>query len=117
MESGQFTRHLGRMRRLYRRRQQALREALAQHLAVPHQVLGGDSGMHLTVQLPPNCPDTALADAARAYDMAPAPLSRFALVPRPGCNGLVLGYGNTSESQYPALVQRLSALALQTLQG
>ncbi len=117
IDSGQFTRHLGRMRRLYRRRQQALREALAQHLAVPHQVLGGDSGMHLTVQLPPDCPDTALAEAARAYDMAPAPLSRFALVPRPGCNGLVLGYGNTSESQYPALVQRLSALALQALRG
>ena len=117
IDTGQFTRHLGRMRRLYRRRQQALREALAQHLAVPHQVLGGDSGMHLTVQLPPDCPDTALADAARAYDMAPAALSRFALVPRPGCNGLVLGYGNTSESQYPALVQRLSALALQALRG
>ena len=69
------------------------------------------------MQLPSDCPDTALAEAARAYDMAPAPLSRFALVPRPGCNGLVLGYGNTSESQYPALVQRLSALALQVLQG
>ena len=32
-------------------------------------------------------------------------------------NGLVLGYGNTSESQYPALVQRLSVLALQALKG
>lgn len=116
MESGQFSRHLGRMRRLYRRRQQALREALALHLDIPHQVLGGDSGMHLTLQLPRDCPDHLLAQAARAYDMAPAPLSRFALMPRADCNGLVLGYGNTSESQYPALVQRLSALALQ-LQG
>lgn len=111
IESGQFSRHLGRMRRLYRSRQALLRDALAQHLAVPHTVLGGDSGMHLTVRLPPAYSDQAIAEAARAYDMAPAPLSRFALRAQPEDNGLVLGYGNTSESQYPALVQRLSRLA------
>ena len=111
IESGQFSRHLGRMRRLYRSRQALLRDALAQHLAVPHTVLGGDSGMHLTVRLPPAYPDQAIAEAARAYDMAPAPLSRFSLRAQPEDNGLVLGYGNTSESQYPALVQRLSRLA------
>ena len=118
IESGQFSRHLGRMRRLYRSRQALLREALAQHLAVPHVVLGGDSGMHLTVRLPPEYPDQAIAEAARAYDMAPAPLSRFALRAQPEDNGLVLGYGNTSESQYPALVQRLARLAqAQRLKG
>lgn len=118
IDSGQFSRHLGRMRRLYRRRQELLRAALAQHLDVPHTVLGGDSGMHLTVRLPPEYPDQAIAEAARAYDMAPAPLSRFALRAQPEDNGLVLGYGNTSESQYPALVQRLARLArAQRLKG
>ena len=42
IESGEFGRHLGRMRRLYRERQQALREALAGQFAA-----GADSGRQL----------------------------------------------------------------------
>jgi GntR family transcriptional regulator/MocR family aminotransferase len=110
IESGQFSRHLGRMRRLYKRRQDALRAALKHYLDVPHVVAGGDSGMHLTIRLPLDCVDTRIADAARAFDMAPMPLSRFALRPLPEDNGLVLGYGNTSESLFVPLVQRLAQL-------
>ena len=110
IESGQFARHLGRMRRLYRRRQDALRAALTQHLNTPHVITGGDSGMHLTVRLPADCSDMRIAEAARTYDMAPMPLSRFALKPRPDDNGLVLGYGNTSESLFVPLVRQLGRL-------
>jgi GntR family transcriptional regulator/MocR family aminotransferase len=110
IESGQFSRHLGRMRRLYKRRQDALRSALEQHLDVPHAVAGGDSGMHLTIRLPADCSDERIAQAARACDMAPMPLSRFAVSTRPENNGLVIGYGNTSESLFVPLVQRLAQL-------
>ena len=113
--SGQFSRHLGRMRRLYRSRQSVLREAIAMHFAkIPHRISGGDSGMHLTVQLSGELNDLRICEAARAYDMAPAPLSRFALQPTGDDNGLVLGYGNTSESRIPGLVQRLSLLTKPT---
>jgi GntR family transcriptional regulator / MocR family aminotransferase len=108
IESGQFSRHLGRMRRLYRSRRDLLQAALAAHVDIPHVVTGGDSGMHLTVRLPKAFPDERIAAAAREYEMAPAPLSRFALRPSPDDNGLVLGYGNTSESLYVPLVQRLA---------
>nr|WP_082516880.1 PLP-dependent aminotransferase family protein [Acidovorax sp. Leaf78] len=111
MDSGQFSRHLGRMRRLYRERQQALRAALARHLAVPHQTEGGHCGMHLLVRLPANCPDHAIAAAARSHGMAPSPLSGFAMQPQPQDNGLVLGYGNTPVELFEPLVQRLSLLA------
>jgi GntR family transcriptional regulator/MocR family aminotransferase len=37
-------------------------------------------------------------------------LSRFSLSPQPEDNGLVLGYGNTSESLFVPLVQRLAKL-------
>ncbi|RDU97530.1 PLP-dependent aminotransferase family protein [Trinickia dinghuensis] len=110
IESGQFTRHLGRMRRLYKRRQDALRAALKQYLDVPHTVDGGDSGMHLTIRLPGDCSDVRIAEAARAFEMAPMPLSRFAMHPLPEDNGLVLGYGNTSESLFVPLIQRLAKL-------
>ena len=114
IESGQFSRHLGRMRRLYRDRQQALREALTQHFGVPHSIEGGHCGLHLTVRLPACYPDAAIAQAAQRCGMAPTALSGFALQPQPQDNGLVLGYGNTSAELFAPLVQRLGALARET---
>jgi GntR family transcriptional regulator / MocR family aminotransferase len=110
VESGQFSRHLGRMRRLYRDRQQALREALTRHMHLPHAIEGGYSGLHLTVRLPPRYPDHMIAAAALRYGIAPAPLSGCALRPMPEDNGLVLGYGNTSAELFEPLVRRLAQL-------
>jgi len=111
MESGEFARHLGRMRRLYRDRQSGLRDALTRHFRVPHSVEGGHSGMHLTVRLPSRFPDVAIAAAAARYGLSPVPLSGFALHPLPQDNGLVLGYGNTPIELYEPYVKRLSQLA------
>jgi len=110
IDSGQFARHLGRMRRLYRDRQQALRAALARHLPVEHEVLGGHGGLHLTVRLPPGLDDRAIAAAARRAGLAPAALSAFALRPASRENGLVLGYGNTSAELFEPLVRRLAGI-------
>ncbi|WP_234642205.1 PLP-dependent aminotransferase family protein [Delftia tsuruhatensis] len=111
MESGQFSRHLGRMRRLYRERQAALREALATQLGMEHEVLGGQGGLHLTVRLPPGLADKAIAEQARRAGMNPAALSSFAMAPLPQDNGLVIGYGNTDATRFAALVRRLGRLA------
>jgi len=113
IDSGQYARHLGRMRRLYRARQQALREALARQFDVPHTVEGGHCGMHLTVRLPPAFPDHVIAAAAQAYGMAVSPLSGFSLAPREEDNGLVIGYGNTAPELYGSLLGRLAMLARQ----
>lgn len=113
IDNGQFSRHLGRMRRLYRERQSALRDALATHFKVDHEVLGGHSGLHLTVRLPPDCPDQAIVALARQVGMNPSALSTFAMAPRAEDNGLVIGYGNTSADRFPALLKRLGELARQ----
>jgi GntR family transcriptional regulator/MocR family aminotransferase len=107
MESGEYSKHLGRMRRLYRGRRDALKAALTEHLDVPHTVIGGDSGMHLTVQLPAAFPDQSVARAARKNQLAPLPLSRYSLHPQSSHNGLVLGYGNTPESSFAPGLRRL----------
>ncbi|MFF0629184.1 PLP-dependent aminotransferase family protein [Streptomyces sp. NPDC004296] len=110
MESGQYGRHLARMRRLYRRRRDALRTALAEHFDVPHTVTGGDSGMHLTVRLPLDAPDQPLTRAARRHRMAPRPLSQHSLLPDAAHNGLILGYGNTPESAFAPGLRQLAHL-------
>jgi len=111
IENGQFSRHLGRMRRLYRERQAALREALAAHLGIEHEVLGGHCGLHLTVRLTPAYSDVDIVAQARKLGMHPAALSSFALNPREEDNGLVIGYGNTGAERFPALVRRLHEVA------
>jgi GntR family transcriptional regulator/MocR family aminotransferase len=111
IESGQFSRHLGRMRRLYRDRQQALRLALGKHFKVPHEIDGGHCGLHLTVRLPARFDDRRIAAEALRHRIAPSALSGFAMQPAASDNGLVLGYGNTPAELFEPLVKRLSQLA------
>jgi GntR family transcriptional regulator/MocR family aminotransferase len=110
MDSGQYGKHLARMRRLYRARRDALRAALAENLDVPHTITGGDSGMHLTLRFPADFPDQTVARAARQHRMAPWPLSRSSLFADSGHNGLVLGYGNTPESAFAPGTRQLAHL-------
>lgn len=109
--AGQFARHLGRMRRLYRERQAALRAALAAHLPATCMVRGGDSGLHLTVQLAPRFDDVVISRAARAAGMNVGALSSFSAQGRQADNnGLVIGYGNTAAEQFDGLIRRLARL-------
>ena len=84
--------------------------ALARHLRVPHEVLGGHCGLHLTLRLPAALDDRAIAAQALRLGMAPQALSGFAIAPRPEDTGLVLGYGNTSAELFEPLVGRLARL-------
>lgn len=111
MQSGQFTRHLGRMRRLYRERQAALRAAIARHLLSDVvSIQGGMGGMHLTLRLPNHLPDRDIAERARAHGMGLLPLSEFALDTGDAAHGLVLGYGNTASDRFDALIETLAAI-------
>lgn len=109
IESGEFGRHLGRMRRLYRERQQALRDALAAQFA-PAQILGGNCGMHLTLRLPARIDDRALVQRALEEGLNPRALSTFALASRAETNGLVIGYGNTPAEQLAPAIRVLAGL-------
>ncbi|ADO49578.1 PLP-dependent aminotransferase family protein [[Enterobacter] lignolyticus] len=109
IEEGHYARHLAAMRRLYRRRQAQLCDALAQELAVPHRIHGGEGGLHLMVEIA-GIDDVQVAERARQYQLAPAALSRFYLNPQSGKTGLVLGYGNTSASQFAPAVRALNRI-------
>lgn len=110
IRSGQFARHLGRMRRLYRERQTALRDALATYFDPAYAVIGERCGLHLTVRLDSAFPDAAIVAAAQREGIGPRALSSFALDPQPADNGLVIGYGDTDASRIPGLIKRLAAI-------
>ncbi|MGO4700639.1 PLP-dependent aminotransferase family protein [Dyella sp. 2RAB6] len=111
IDSGEYARHLGRMRRLYRDRRHALLEALERFFSIEHRVEGGPCGLHLMIRLPPRYPDRELVGAARAHGMGALALSSFAMKPKSTDNGLVLGYGNTPEHMYEPLLRTLAKLA------
>lgn len=109
LRSGDFSRHLSKMRRLYRQRQATLRQALHQTFGAQIALLGGECGMHLVLSLAEDQSDMALVDRLIQSGYAPGALSGFYL----GENtqqGLVLGYGNTSTSQITAGVAQLARL-------
>jgi Transcriptional regulators containing a DNA-binding HTH domain and an aminotransferase domain (MocR family) and their eukaryotic orthologs len=109
IEEGHYARHLAAMRRLYRKRQLQLQEALAQELQIPHQILAGEGGLHVTVLID-GIDDVAVAKSARQHQMAPAALSQFYLDARRRRTGLVLGYGNTSASRFHTAIRTLQRI-------
>lgn len=116
IEDGHYARHLAAMRRLYRKRQAQLREALQNGLNMEYRVLGGEGGLHLTLSVP-GINDMNVVREARGFGLAPHALSRFYLQPSPASSGLVLGYGNTSASLFPGSVRTLARLITQSRGG
>ncbi len=109
IEEGHYARHLAAMRRLYRKRQAQLRAALEEELSVPHQLMAGEGGLHMTVAID-GLDDVSLVRQARAHQMTPSALSTFYLDRQHARTGLVLGYGNTSASQFAPAIRTLQRL-------
>lgn len=109
IEEGHYARHLAAMRRLYRKRQAQLRAALEEELSVPHQLMAGEGGLHMTVAID-GIDDVSLVRQARAHQMTPSALSTFYLDRQHARTGLVLGYGNTSASQFAPAIRTLQRL-------
>lgn len=112
IEEGHYARHLAAMRRLYRKRYRQLREVLSAELHVEHRVLAGEGGMHLTVAID-GIDDKEVVQQAKAYQLAPAALSGYYLDASRAQTGLVLGYGNTSASQFTSGIRCLQRLITQ----
>jgi GntR family transcriptional regulator / MocR family aminotransferase len=97
IDSGGLTRHLRRVRPIYRRRRDAALNELATSLpgAVP---TGIAAGLHVYVQLPSWCDELRLIDAARQRGVLVEGASWHWSVPQSAPGALVLGYGSTGES-------------------
>jgi GntR family transcriptional regulator/MocR family aminotransferase len=105
MASGQFARHIKRMRALYGERRQALTAAL-EDAGVTVEAPPG--GMHLLARCSGTDNDSVLARRAAAAGLAPAALSPLALAHDCG-QGLLLGFANVPAAEAEAVVARLLA--------
>ncbi len=110
IESGAYTVHLRRMRRLYAQRRAALLTAIAGHLSGRLTVSGGETGMHLTVRLDAPLRDVEVARKTAAIGLSVSPLSEYCYESsdKPLYNGFVLGYANLPTDEAEACAQRLA---------
>src|SRR5260221_12364190 len=111
MVEGYFTRHVRRMRQLYRERRDALVDALTRELGTRLDVSVPEAGMHLVVWLPSGMSAQTIAQRTAAYGLYMLPISRFSRRPFQR-DGLVLGFASSSPQELRAGVHTL-ALALQ----
>jgi GntR family transcriptional regulator/MocR family aminotransferase len=103
---GEFDRHLRRMRPVYRRRRDALLEALARDLPWL-QPVGVSAGLHLVTWLPPHLDEAAVTGAARRAGVGLDAVGPYRIT-NPGPGGLIFGYATVSERAIAEGVARLA---------
>jgi GntR family transcriptional regulator/MocR family aminotransferase len=111
IETGDFDRHLRRMRLVYRKRRAVLLSALKSEL--PDAEIGGvTAGLHATVRLPVAVDEAAVMLRAEKRGIGLSFMSKHHLHVPPKTSTLLLSYANQSEAAIRiALKGLLSALA------
>ena len=111
LRSGQFARHVRRMRRLYRQRRDALVAALGRHMGAVVTVHGASAGMHLSLRLRDrDLDDVAISAQALVQGLVVNPLSRHDTHGESGWKGLMLGYAQVPADEMEDLVRQLAAV-------
>jgi GntR family transcriptional regulator/MocR family aminotransferase len=119
LNSGQFARHLRRMRRLYRERRDALVTALEAHCADIGIVHGGSAGMHLALRLhDERLDDRAIAVRALEQGVVVQSISAQVIGPRAArWSGFLLGYAQVPAERIDGLVRKLAAVVRAEIKG
>lgn len=117
LRSGQFARHVRRMRRLYTQRRDALADALQHHVGTHAAIHGGAAGMHLALRFADAaCSDLALSRRAADTGIIALALSSHATrgagstPSQARWNGLMLGYSQVPAERMDGLARQLGAL-------
>jgi GntR family transcriptional regulator/MocR family aminotransferase len=106
LESGAYDRHLRACRQRYRKRRDALVQALA-HQLPGAPVSGIAAGLHLILRLPATVDTASVVTAAAARALRVADLAAYHATDEYADHGLVLGYGNLADSTVNEAVRHL----------
>ncbi|MBB3724940.1 MocR-like pyridoxine biosynthesis transcription factor PdxR [Nonomuraea dietziae] len=104
---GEFDRHLRRMRPVYRRRRDALLDALRAHLP-DLEPAGIAAGQHVVAWLPPDLDEAAVVTAAARHGLGIHGLGPYRIAGT-GPGGLIFGYAILGESAIAEGVALLAA--------
>ncbi|MFI0422362.1 PLP-dependent aminotransferase family protein [Spongiactinospora sp. 9N601] len=106
LASGEYDRHLRRMRREYRRRRDAFVAAVAAHLP-EFRVRGVAAGLHVYVELPEGTREERVAEAARDAGIIAEPAAPMRA--RPDVGAVVVGFARLPPHRADPAVRALAA--------
>lgn len=109
LRSGEFDRHLRRLRNVYRRRRELLLDQLGRRLP-DVAVSATGAGSHVVLELASFELEQVVTTHARTAGLLVQPLSQLALDRAGGSAGLVIGYASLPEPTIAAAVARLAAI-------
>lgn len=109
IEEGHFERHIRQMRTLYASRQQALLEAIEEHLSGFIDIEPHNAGLHLVGWLPEDISDVAVSEQLQEAGIVAPPLSFYSERPLKR-GGLLLGYAGVAEEEIREGVDRMADL-------
>jgi GntR family transcriptional regulator/MocR family aminotransferase len=107
INEGHFTRHIRRMKKLYRERQTLLIEAARRELHGALHIPPTPAGLHVVGRLDPKLDDRDVSQLAQQLGVDTPPLSAYSLQHSP-LNGLVLGYAGIAPQEIQTGMQRLA---------
>lgn len=107
IQEGHFSRHIRRMRLLYRDRRNALIEHLEKEVGSAVEVTGEQAGMHLCVVIRGIRDREVMERAARNRLWLASLSSSYA--GKPARQGFILGFGSTAASEMGSAVRKLRA--------
>jgi GntR family transcriptional regulator / MocR family aminotransferase len=110
MATGEYDRHISRMRRHYSARREALTRELRLHHRLEIEIEGDGAGLHLVVWMPKltHAQVDALVAACARRSIGVYSIARHALRPL-GRPGVMLGYGLLDERQIREGIRGLAA--------
>lgn len=108
MRDGHFSKHLNRMRTIYKRKSQILLEALAPY---NEQItyFGEETGMHLTITVKHHLAEAELLQLAEDAGIRLYSLNMYRKDKVTGIPSFILGFGGLSEQQIQAGIKQLMA--------
>ena len=109
MKSGEFYRHIRRVRRIYSERRQALIELLDTSLGNIVTFENHGAGMQIAIKLPPEHNDKQISKAALSKGIFCPPLSDYYRSSH-SQNGLLLGFCGFTAEEMQASMETLSSI-------
>jgi GntR family transcriptional regulator / MocR family aminotransferase len=111
IREGHFSRHIRRMRLLYRERRTVLVDSIRREFGSSWQVLGAEAGMHVVLLLPRGLRDQEIAMRAATKSVWLWPLSPSYCIGKRRRQGFILGFGSATSAAIPAAVRVMNTAA------
>ncbi|UVI28700.1 MocR-like pyridoxine biosynthesis transcription factor PdxR [Paenibacillus spongiae] len=109
MLSGDFERHIRRMRKVYGSKHHALLVAIRSRFGSSADIIGAGSGLHLLMKVKNGMSEEELVRSAKQAGVHVYPTSIYALKPELApASTVLLGFGGMKENDIPAGIERLA---------